>query len=57
MKGGCKIMLHIVFEYCDEWSNWEWRRQECTVSSLKECKEIYGLGVDCDYRIISIKEV
>lgn len=50
-------MLHIVFEYCDAMSNWEWRRQECTMSSLEECKRIYGLGVDCDYRIISVEEV
>jgi len=50
-------MLHIVFEYCDSYSNWEWRRQECTVSSVEKCKEIYGLGIDCDYRIISVEEV
>lgn len=50
-------MLHIKFEYADALSNWEWRKQECTVSSVEECKRIYGLGVDCDYRIISIEEV
>ena len=50
-------MLHIVFEYADAMSNWEWRRQECTVSSVEECKRIYGLGIDCEYRIISVKEV
>ena len=50
-------MLHIVFEYCDAYTHGEWRRQECTVSSVKKCKEIYGLGIDCDYRIISIEEV
>lgn len=50
-------MLHIVFEYRDEMSNWEWRRQECTMESVKKCVEWYGLGVDCDYRIISVEEV
>ena len=50
-------MLHIVFEYADEMSNWKWKRQECTVSSVEECKRIYGLGIDCDYRIISVEEV
>lgn len=50
-------MVHIVFEYCDALSNWQWRRQECTVSSVEKCIRIYGLGVDCDYRIISVKEV
>ena len=50
-------MLHIVFEYADALSNWEWRRQECTCSSLKQCKEFYGLGVDCEYRIISVEDL
>ena len=50
-------MLKITFEYRDEWSNWEWREQTCVTSSLKECKDFYGLGVDCDYRIKSIEEV
>ena len=48
--------LHIVFEYKDELSKGEWRRQECVCSSIKQCKEWYGLGVDCDYRIISVEE-
>ena len=50
-------MLHITFEYMDNFSGGEWNRQECYMSSVKECKEMYGLGVDCDYRIISIEEV
>ena len=50
-------MLHIVFEYCDAMSGWKWVKQECVVSSVKKCKELYGLGFDCEYRIVSIKEV
>lgn len=50
-------MLHIVFEYMDAYTNGEWNRQECIVSSVRECKEIYGLGIDCEYRIISVEEV
>ncbi len=50
-------MLEIKFEYRDEMSNWEWRKQECIVSSVEECKRIYGLDVDCEYRIVSVKEV
>ena len=50
-------MLHIVFEYADVLSQWKWRRQECVVSSVRECIRLYGLGVDCEYRIISIEEV
>lgn len=56
MKGD-KTMLHITFEYRDAWSGEKWNRQECTVSSLQECKKIYGLGVDCEYRIIKVEEV
>jgi hypothetical protein len=50
-------MLKIKFKYRDEMSYPEWREQECICSSLKECKEWYGLGVDCEYSIISIEEV
>lgn len=52
-------MLHIVFEYKDNYSNGEWREQEYWVKSLQEwqeCKEIYGLGIDCEYRIIKIEK-
>ena len=50
-------MLRIKFKYADAMSNWQWREQECTVSSVAECKRIYGLGIDCDYEILSIEEV
>ena len=50
-------MYHIVFEYADAMSGWEWRRQECYMSSLRKCIEMYGLGKDCDYRVISVEEV
>ena len=50
-------MLKIKFEYADAMSNWEWREQECVVSSVAECKRIYGLGIDCEYRIISIEKI
>lgn len=50
-------MLHIVFEYADALSGWEWRQQECIVSSLEECKRIYGLGTDCEYRILKVEKV
>ena len=50
-------MLKIKFEYCDEMSRGEWRKQECIVSSVEECKIIYGLGIDCDYRIISVEKI
>lgn len=49
-------MLKIKFRYRDEMSNWEWREQSCVMSSVAECKKVYGLGVDCDYQIVSVEE-
>ena len=43
-------MLKIKFEYCDEMSRGEWREQECIVSSVEECKRIYG-GNGLRYKI------
>lgn len=50
-------MVRVVFEYRDEWSHGKWNRQECVVSSVQECKKIYGLGIDCEYRILSVEEI
>ena len=50
-------MVKIEFEYADAMSNWEWRKQSCVVESVEKCKQIYGLGIDCEYRIISVEEV
>lgn len=50
-------MYKITFEYRDEMSNWQWRRQSCVMSSVEECKKVYGLGVDCEYRIIEVEQV
>lgn len=50
-------MKEIEFEYRDTYSHGKWARQSCIVESVSECKRIYGLGVDCEYRILSVKEV
>lgn len=50
-------MVKVVFEYKDAYSRGQWNRQECVVDSVEECKRIYGLGVDCEYRIISVEKV
>ena len=53
----------INFMYADAYSNWEWRSQSCTVfasnkdESITKAMELYGLGIDCDYRIVSIEEI
>ena len=50
-------MVYIEFEYKDELSDGKWKRQSCKMGSVQECIEWYGLGIDCDYRIISVTEV
>ena len=50
-------MLKIKFQYRDDYSYPNWNEQECIVSSLRECKELYELGIDCEYKIISIEEI
>ena len=50
-------MLKIEFEYADAMSNWQWRKQSCIMSSVNECIKFYGLGVDCDYHILSVEDL
>ena len=50
-------MVRVVFEYKDAMSKGEWRQQECVARSIREVIEWYGLGYDCDYRIVSIEEI
>ena len=50
-------MKRITFRYADAMSNWQWRTQTCTVSSVAECIRIYGLGEDCEYKILSVEDV
>ena len=50
-------MVKVTFEYSDELSNYEWRKQVCVTSSVQESKKLYGLGIDCDYRIISVEKL
>lgn len=50
-------MLKIKFEYKDRYTNGKWNQQECVMHSVAECKKVYGLGVDCEYRIIKVEEV
>lgn len=49
-------MKRIVFEYRDEESHGKWRKRECIVRSIEECKRIYGLD-ECEYRILEIEEI
>ena len=50
-------MLKITFRYKDEMSRWKWRTQTCIMSSVEECRKVYGLGIDCEYEIISVEPI
>lgn len=53
----------VSFKYADSLSGWEWRYQKgifCGSTpevALLKCKQVYGLGVDCEYEIIEVKEI
>lgn len=50
-------MVRVKFKYRDNLSNGKWNEQQCIVSSVQECINLYGLGVDCEYEIISVEQV
>lgn len=53
----------ISFRYADEYSGWKWREQKGSFvgrspeEALRKCKELYGLGFDCEYQIIAVEEI
>lgn len=50
-------MVEVMFKYRDKYVDGKWTSQKCTAESVEKCIELYGLGVDCEYKIISVKEV
>lgn len=49
-------MVHVKFEYRDEFCrDGKFHKQECIVSSVEECKKLYGLD-QCEHRILEVKE-
>ena len=50
-------MVRVTFGYRDDYTHGQWSTQTCVVRSVEECIRIYGLGVDCEYRIISVEDV
>lgn len=50
-------MLKIDFEFKDQFTNGEWHKQSCIMESVSKCIDFYGLGVDCEYRIVKVEEV
>ena len=61
-------MVKVQFRYRDSISKAadskngkspQWRKQECVVSSVEECKRIYGLDEDesCEYEILDVSDL
>lgn len=54
---------HIKFQYADALSGWKVREQECVLyadnayEARNKCIKLYGLGINCDYDIVSIEEI
>jgi len=46
-------MFDITFEYQDKYTYGRWVKQSCRMQTVEECIQWYGLGVDCQYRILS----
>ena len=53
----------VKFKYKDSYSNGKWSSQSGSFfannehDAVEKCKIWYGLGVDCDYQIISVEKV
>ena len=50
-------MKRIKLKYKDKYSNGKWLYNESIMSSLADCIEFFGLGVDCDYEILEVEDV
>ena len=51
-------MKRRTFRYKDEFTNGEWRTQNCVLPSVADCIGLYGLEMpDCEYEIISVEEI
>lgn len=48
-------MVEVTFDYRDEYTRGEWKQRSCVVRTVEECIEWYGLGRDCEYRIVKVK--
>jgi len=52
------MLYNIEFKFKDPYTKGNWKKQRCTVESLEECINIYGLeGDDVEYEITKIEEV
>ena len=47
-------MVQVTFRYKDAFTHGKWNEQSCIVESVSQAIEIYGLGIDCEYEIMSV---
>lgn len=50
-------MVEIEVTYRDQYTGDRWKTQFYRANSVAECIRIYCLGVDCEYKILSVTEV
>lgn len=50
-------MIRVTFKYKDKYSHGKWNTQSCVCESVDQCIKWYGLGIDCEYEIISVTNV
>lgn len=50
-------MVKVEFEFKDEYSHGKWIKNTGVYEDLKQCYEMNGFGIDCEYHIISVKEI
>lgn len=50
-------MKEVTFLYRDEGTGGEWRERQCRVESARQAIDLYGLGTDCDYMMVSVRDV
>lgn len=46
--------MKVEFEYRDDMSRGQWRRRSCVVRDVGQAIDLYGLGRDCEYRILAV---
>ena len=53
----------ITFSFKDEYTKGRWKEQSCVIqacdreTALNKCIEWYGLGEDCEYKIVSVEKI
>ena len=50
-------MKEIKVAFSDKYTNGKWATQYYKAESVEECIRINGLGKDCDYEILEVRDI